>query len=100
MDEVRERLAKTYYDLRWVDDSWGRIAPQHRAPYYELIDAILAEIRTTHVIWSKDRAMSLREAVVQAGYEEDGPPPDFAPVWSVLGYEMPMAYIGPVEEGE
>lgn len=44
-EELRERLAISYYGLRWSDaHSWGWISPEHKVGYYEVVDAILQEI--------------------------------------------------------
>ena len=63
MEELRERLAETYYRLRWADGSWSWLAPQHKAPYYELVDALLSEIAAAGLsIVASDRLRELEDA--------------------------------------
>lgn len=86
MEELRERLAETYYRLRWADGSWSWLAPQHKAPYYELVDALLAEIAAAGLsIVASDRLNRLEAALqVFADNRVIGPRGDVGSVEELL----------------
>lgn len=62
---LRERCAHAYYRLRWKRDDWKHMEPVHREAYYEVADAILAEIAAAgFVIVDSERYERLRAYVV------------------------------------
>lgn len=68
--DLRERCAHAHYRLRWARDDWRHMAPVHREAYYEVADAILAEIIAAgYVIVPTDRLERLIEAATM--YESD-----------------------------
>ena len=65
--DLRERCAHAHYRLRWARDDWRHMAPVHREAYYEVADAILAEIIAAgYVIVATDRLERLEAAAAAA----------------------------------
>lgn len=62
--DLRERCAHAYYRLRWARDDWRHMAPVHREAYYEVADAILAEIAAAGYV-------IVREWVIRDGKADD-----------------------------
>ncbi len=62
---LRERLAKSYYCIRWINSPWESNQEVHKEAYYEVVDVILAEIAAAGmVIVDAERFERLRAYVV------------------------------------
>ena len=66
--DLLERCAHAYYRLRWARDDWRHMAPVHREAYYEVADAILAEIAASGYVIVRKRAIgdALSDAIMEA----------------------------------